>query len=115
MKGITIILSLIMLLLSLTPCSDGNNAEDEAIDVVDLDFTSRNDEDGLDLEGYGNGNVAQKNTTEEHKGENNVSCCRVTGDDPSRDNGNNKSGLYDMLWQHVLINMRKQESRALNP
>jgi hypothetical protein len=45
MKVITIILSLIILVLSIKPCSDGNNAEDQHPDEISLNHNHQNDND----------------------------------------------------------------------
>tara|TARA_R110002050_G_scaffold74772_4_gene160133 strand:- start:33613 stop:33930 length:318 start_codon:yes stop_codon:yes gene_type:complete len=45
MKGITIILSLIILTLSITPCSDGNNAEDKHLDEIGVNHDHQSDSD----------------------------------------------------------------------
>ena len=45
MRGITIILSLIILVLSITPCSDGNNAEDQHQDKISVNHNHQNDSD----------------------------------------------------------------------
>lgn len=45
MKGITIILSLIILVLSTKPCSDGNNAEDNHADEISLSHNHQEDSD----------------------------------------------------------------------
>ena len=45
MKGITIILSLIILVLSIKPCSDGNNAEDQHQDEISTIHNHQNDSD----------------------------------------------------------------------
>lgn len=45
MKGITIILSLIILVLSIKPCSDGNNAEDQHQDEISANHNHQNDSD----------------------------------------------------------------------
>ena len=45
MKFITIILSLIILVLSIKPCSDGNNAEDLHQDEIAAEHNHQNDSD----------------------------------------------------------------------
>jgi|TARA_B110000093_G_scaffold169938_1_gene198383 hypothetical protein len=45
MKFITIILSLIILVLSIKPCSDGNNAEDLHKDEISAEHNHQNDSD----------------------------------------------------------------------
>lgn len=45
MKGITIILSLILLGLSITPCSDGYNAEDQSQGDLSANHSHKNDSD----------------------------------------------------------------------
>jgi hypothetical protein len=45
MKGITIIVSLIILVLSIKPCSDGNNAEDQHQDEISIDHNHQDDSD----------------------------------------------------------------------
>ena len=45
MKFITIILSLIILVLSIKPCSDGNNAEDLHQDEITTEHNHQNDSD----------------------------------------------------------------------
>ena len=45
MKFITIILSLIILALSITPCSDGNNTEDKHQDEISAEHNHQNDSD----------------------------------------------------------------------
>ncbi|WP_372795175.1 DUF6660 family protein [Lutibacter sp.] len=45
MKGITIILSLIILVLSVKPCSDGNNAEDKHADGIGINHNHGQDSD----------------------------------------------------------------------
>ena len=45
MKFITIILSLLILVLSIKPCSDGNNAEDQQQDEISANHNHQNDSD----------------------------------------------------------------------
>jgi hypothetical protein len=45
MKGITIILSLLILVLSIKPCSDGTNAEDQHQDEISANHNHQNDSD----------------------------------------------------------------------
>ena len=45
MKFITIILSLLILALSIKPCSDGNNAEDQHQDEISANHNHQNDSD----------------------------------------------------------------------
>jgi hypothetical protein len=45
MKGVTIILSILILFLSLKPCSDGNNSEDEHTDEVSVNHNHQEDSD----------------------------------------------------------------------
>ena len=45
MKGITIILSLILLFLSIKPCSDRNNTEDKHQDKISINHNHQNDSD----------------------------------------------------------------------
>ncbi len=45
MKGITFILSILMLSLSLKPCSDGNNSEDHATDEISINHDHQEDSD----------------------------------------------------------------------
>ena len=45
MKFITIILSLLILVLSIKPCSDGNNAEDQHQDEITAEHNHQNDSD----------------------------------------------------------------------
>ena len=45
MKFITIILSLLILVLSITPCSDGNNSEDQHQDEISANHNHQNDSD----------------------------------------------------------------------
>ena len=45
MKGITIILSLILLFLSIKPCSDRNNAGDQHQDEISVNHNHQNDSD----------------------------------------------------------------------
>ena len=45
MKFVTIILSLIILILSIKPCSDGNNAEDLHKDEISAHHNHQNDSD----------------------------------------------------------------------
>ena len=45
MKVITILLSLIILVLSIKPCSDGNNAEDQHQDEISANHNHQNDSD----------------------------------------------------------------------
>ena len=45
MKFITIILSLLILVLSIKPCSDGNNAEDQHLDEISAEHNHQNDSD----------------------------------------------------------------------
>jgi hypothetical protein len=45
MKFITIILSLLILGLSIKPCSDGNNAEDQHQDEISANHNHQNDSD----------------------------------------------------------------------
>ena len=45
MKLITIILSLLILTLSMKPCSDGNNAEDLHKDEISENHNHKNDSD----------------------------------------------------------------------
>ena len=45
MKFITIILSLLILVLSIKPCSDGNNAEDLHQDEITAEHNHQNDSD----------------------------------------------------------------------
>lgn len=45
MKFITIILSLLILFLSMTPCSDGNNTEDKHQDEISANHNHQNDSD----------------------------------------------------------------------
>ena len=45
MKFITIILSLLILVFSIKPCSDGNNAEDKHQDEISANHNHQNDSD----------------------------------------------------------------------
>ncbi|WP_338081525.1 DUF6660 family protein [Aestuariivivens sediminis] len=45
MKGIAIILSLIVLVLTIIPCSDGNNTEDQYRDEISTNHNHQNDSD----------------------------------------------------------------------
>ncbi len=45
MKAVTFILSLIILFLSLQPCSDGNNTEDQHQDEISTSHNHQNDSD----------------------------------------------------------------------
>jgi len=45
MKGVTLILSILILLLSLKPCSDGNNAEDQIADEISVNHDHGQDND----------------------------------------------------------------------
>ena len=45
MKFVTIILALIILVLSIKPCSDGNNAEDKHQDEISANHNHQNDSD----------------------------------------------------------------------
>lgn len=45
MKGITVILSLIILVLSIKPCSDGSNAEDKHHGEISANHNHQNDND----------------------------------------------------------------------
>jgi ABC-type Fe3+-citrate transport system substrate-binding protein len=45
MKFITIILSLLILVLSIKPCSDGNNTEDQQQDEISDNHNHQNDSD----------------------------------------------------------------------
>jgi len=45
MKFIAFILSLLILAFSITPCSDGNNAEDQQQDEISADHNHQNDSD----------------------------------------------------------------------
>ena len=45
MKSFTLILSLIMFVLSITPCSDGNNSEDQQNDEISTNHNHQEDSD----------------------------------------------------------------------
>ncbi len=45
MKGITFILSILILFLSLNPCSDGNNPEDKNDDKISINHNHQEDHD----------------------------------------------------------------------